>query len=185
VKLPLPVRAISASTLAMAGILVSLSLPASTPAVAASTTAPLCKASQIHETFVPIKVAPTAPESFKGWVFYTNTGGRCSLPITYIGLEALSGANVLEASATPTNYILGNVVLDAGRSARAQASAMRVSSFGKGCNAKAANRLVVLPLYNGWTKRSFRLAPSVLVCTGGDINIAGSDITKVPLILDN
>ena len=53
-----------------------------------------------------------------------------------------------------------------------------------GCDAIAANRLVVLPLYNGWTKRSFRLAHTVLVCTGGDINIAGSDITKVPLHLD-
>jgi hypothetical protein len=169
----------------MTGILVRLSLPASTPAVAASRTAPLCKASQIHETFVPQKVAPSAPESFRAWVFYTNTGGRCRLPITYIGLEALSGTNVLEASVTPTNYILGNVVLDAGRSARAQASAMRVRSFGKGCKAKAANRLFVLPLYNGWTKRSFRLAPSVLVCTGGDINIAGSDVTKVPLTPDN
>ncbi len=185
-KLQLPVRAIAASTLAIAGIFVILSLPASTSAVAASTTAPLCKASQIHETFVPRKVAPTAPESFKAWVLYTNTGGRwCSLPITYIGLEALSGANVLEGSATPTNYILGNVVLGVGRSARAQASAMRVSSFGKECHAKAANRLVVLPLYIGWTKRSFSLSPTVLVCTGGDINIAGSDITKVPLQPDN
>lgn len=190
-KLQLPVRAIAASTLAMAGVFVSLSLPASTPAVAASTpavaastTVPPCKASQIHETFMPVKVALTAQESFKAWVLYANSGGRCSLPITYIGVEAFSGTNVLEASATPTNHILGNVVLGVGRSARAQVSAMRISFFGKDCNAKAANRLVVFPLYNGWTKRSFRLAPSVLVCTGGDINIAGSDITKVPLILD-
>lgn len=179
-KLQLPVRIIAASALAMAGVFVSLSLPPSTPAVAAWTTAPPCKATQIEETFVRRMVAPTSQESFKAWVLYTNTGGRRSLPITYIGLEALSGAKVLEASATPTNYILGNVVLDSHRSARAQASAMRVSSFGRGCNAKTANRLVILPLLNGWTKRSFRLAPTVLVCTGGDINIAGSDITNVP-----
>lgn len=179
-KLQLSVRIIAASALVMAGVFVSLSLRASTSAVAASTTAPPCRATQIEERFVPRKVAPTSQESFKAWVLYTNTGGRCSLPIVYIGLEALSGAKVLEASVTPTNSILGNVVLDSYRSARARASAMRVSSFGRGCNAKAANRLVILPLLNGWTKRSFRLAPTVLVCTGGDINIAGSGITKVP-----
>lgn len=182
-KLQLPVHAIAASALAMAGIFVSLSLPASTPAVGASTTAP-CKASQIHETFMPIKVALIAPESFKAWVLYANSGGRCSLHITYIGLEALSGDKLLEASATPTNYVLGNVVLQYGGAARAQVSAMRVRLFGNGCNAKAANRLVILPLYIGWPKRSFRLSPTLFVCTGGDINIAGSDITKVPLHLD-
>jgi len=180
VKFQLPARAVAASALAVAGVFVSLSLPASTSAFAASTAAPLCKATQIHETFIPRKIAPTAPESFKAWVIYTNTGGRCRLPITYIGLEALSGANVLEGSVTPTNYILGSVVLDSHRSARAQASVMRVRSFGKGCNAKTANRLLVHPLYNGWTRRSYRLAPPVLVCTGGDINIAGSAITKGP-----
>lgn len=184
-KLQLQVRAISASIVAMTGILVSLSLPTSTSAASASTTVSICKASQIHETFIPIKVAAGGPESFKAWIFYTNTGGRCRLPITYIGLEALSGATILEASATPTNYILGNVVLGGGRSARAQASAMRADSFGKACNAKAANRLVVLPLYIGWAKKSFPLSPTVLVCTGGDISIAGSDITKAPLVLDN
>jgi hypothetical protein len=97
-----------------------------------------------------------------------------------LGLEALSGASVLEASATPVNYIAGTILLQTGQSSRAQAAVMRTSSFGKGCNPKAANGLVVLPLYPGWPKKTIHLTSQVPVCTGGDINIVGNYLSKSP-----
>ena len=175
-------RVIAISILSMAGVFASLSLSATTVAFAASTSAPGCRASQIRETPDPVRVANNAQASYKAWVVFTNNGGRCSMSIADIGFEALSGSSVLTASATPTSYVVDNIVLHTGRSARAQIDVIRTgdSAFPESCKLKAANTLEVLPLYRGWPKQSLHLSPTVLVCADGDINVVGDYFSKVP-----
>ena len=181
-RLQVLTRVVAASALAVAGVFAGLSLSEPTPAYAVSTTAPHCKASQIRETLQPVKVAKNAQESYKAWVVFANNGGRCNMSIVDIGLEALSGSSVLEASATPTSFVSDNIFLHTGQSARAQIAVMGTggSAFPASCKLKAANTLEVLPLYRGWPKRSFHLSPTVLVCTGGDINLVGNYLSKTP-----
>jgi len=175
VRLQVLPRVVAAFAIAMAGVIASLSLSVTTPAYAASATVPHCKASQIRETLQPVKVAKNAQESYKAWVTVTNTGGKCNVSIVDIGLVALSGPTVLEASATPTSSLSDNILLRTGQSARAQIDVMRTgaSAFPGSCKLKAANTLEILPLNHGWPKKFFHLSPTVLVCTGGDVNLVG------------
>jgi len=175
VRLQVLPRAVAASAIAVTSVVASLTLSVTTPAYASSTTVPHCRASQIRETLRPVKVAKNAQESYRAWVTITNTGGQCNVSIVDIGLVALSGSTVLEASATPTSSVSDNILLRTGQSARAQIDVMRTggSAFPGNCKLKAANTLEVLPLNHGLPEKLFHLSPTVLVCTGGDVNLVG------------
>jgi hypothetical protein len=182
VRLRLPMRIVATFALATASVFTGLAVSAATPAYATSTSTPHCKDSQIRETLERLKTARNSEYSYNAWVIFMNFGSRCNLRIVDIGVEALSGSTVLTASATPTSFVVGSILLHSGQSARAQAAVLRTggSAFGEGCEPKVANTLEVLPLYRGWREKSFHLSPTALVCTGGDINLAGNYLSKTP-----
>ena len=173
-------RVVSAAALAVAGAISLCSLSAATSANALTTKAPHCRASQIRETLQPIKLAKNAIESYEAWVSFTNTGALCNMSVVYVSLEALSGSTALAYSVVTTNLVSGNIVLRAGQAARTEIGVGRTNdpALGKSCKPKAANTFEVLPVYNGWPKKSFRLSSTVLVCTGSSDNLGGGWLLK-------
>jgi hypothetical protein len=118
----------------------------------------------------------------QAWIYFTNVGSRCNLPTVHVSIGALSGNTMLAYSVVLTNLVSGNNVLLTGQSARAEIAIEPTNdpAFRKSCQPKSADRLEVLPLYDGWPKKYFPLSPKVLVCTGGSDNLGGGVLLKSP-----
>lgn len=173
---------VSATVLAVAGVFSFLSLAAVSRATAPSTNTPRCHESKIQETVQPRRLAKDAVESYAAWISFTNVGALCSMPLGYLSVEALSGSTVLARFSIPGGLISASNDLRTGQSRRAKIGVDRTDypALGKSCKPKAANTIEVLPVYNGWPKKSFHLSPTVLVCTGSSSNFGGNWLFVTP-----
>ena len=169
-------RVVGTASLLATGILCYLTAsPIVAAAVGAPSKVPHCRVDQIRETLVPIKVSEVSPQSYAAWATFTNIGGTCNVPATYVSIEAMSGSSPLAASVVPADLRVGNDFLHTGDSVRVRIVVERTEgpAFGKGCDPKAADSLAVLPVYRGWPKRIFDLLSPISVCTGNDDNLGG------------
>jgi hypothetical protein len=167
---------------------VSSTLAANASSTSTRLVIPRCKPVQIDEWMAAPSGRFNASRNYTLKVIYTNLGRTCTIPRTYVGVQAVAGKNhspVGMGSAIPLASFGGSITLRSQHTAAASVfiDSTNAASFRKRCAPKYADAIEVFGFYNGWPVKYFALFHRVLVCTSGDDNIGAGTIALTKKII--
>ncbi len=152
---------------------------------------PECRASQIAVTLTANRDRTPATAGWTGEFWYRNKGPSCSMPMTEISIQPVTGAHHSPiGSASPNDSVARSpFLLVRGGTAFANASLVATGlpapqhahgTIGNFCAPRKATGIVLIGYEHGWPNYYFSLSHHVDVCTKWFLGASGGILRLIP-----